>query len=170
MAFLHHMGETIARGGIVVGAILALSVILYARCFGLLIHLFRARRHLRREYAANPDNLPHLRLLQEDLQETFERQRAVLAAMIAAAPLLGLLGTVIGMIDTFRHLASRETHDAMAGLSGGISEALIATAAGLSVAIPAVLLLYLAHRELQKGFQTFAQLEHRALAASPHHV
>src|SRR5690606_846689 len=103
---------------------------------------------------------------QDDLQDTFQRQRGAIAAMIAAAPLLGLLGTVTGMISTFSHLASRVGQTAMEGLAGGISEALIATMAGLAVAIPGVLLLYLAYRELQKGFQLLVHLEHRLLEGS----
>jgi biopolymer transport protein ExbB/TolQ len=163
--FLHSVVNTVDKGGPVVIAILVLSVILYTRTFGLLIHLAQARKQMLRDYAAHPSALQHLRILQDDLHETFQRQRAVLAAMIAAAPLLGLLGTVTGMIQTFRHLASGGGTQMMGGLADGISEALIATAAGLSVAIPAVLLLYFAHRELQRGFQTFAQLEHQSLEA-----
>ena len=81
--------------------------------------------------------------------------------MIAAAPLLGLLGTVAGMIRTFEHLASRGARS-VEGLATGISEALLNTEAGLAVAIPAMLLLYAAHRLLQKGLRDIVQLEARA--------
>ena len=57
------------------------------------------------------------------------------------APLLGLLGTVLGMIDAFQTLqASGATADP-ADLAGGIWEALLTTAAGMSVAIPAAMAL-----------------------------
>lgn len=157
--------EPLRHGGPVVIAILGLSVILYTRCFGLLLHLREARRRLVREYVPGPNVIARLRILQDELQETFQRQRAVLGAMIAAAPLLGLLGTVTGMISTFENLSSRDGQKSMEGLADGISKALVATEAGLSVAIPAVLLVYFAHRQMQKGLQTFAQLEHRALEA-----
>jgi biopolymer transport protein ExbB/TolQ len=147
----------------VIRSILILSVLLYARCFTLLLHLYQARRHMTREHEANPRGLEHLRILQDDLQDIFERQRVVIGAMIAAAPLLGLLGTVAGMINTFSFLASRVGQSAMDGLAQGISEALIATMAGLAVAIPGVLLLYVAYRQLQLGFNTFAQYEHQIL-------
>jgi len=60
-----------------------------------------------------------------------------LEAIAGVAPLLGLLGTVIGMIRVFRVIALVGVGNANA-LSGGISQALITTAAGLSVAIPAL--------------------------------
>jgi len=56
----------------------------------------------------------------------------------AVSPLLGLLGTVTGMINTFNMIKIFGTGDAKT-LSGGISEALITTEFGLIVAIPAVL-------------------------------
>ena len=59
----------------------------------------------------------------------------------ALSPLLGLLGTVFGMIEAFKRLESAGTAVDPAILSGGIWEALITTAMGLSVAIPAVFVL-----------------------------
>lgn len=57
------------------------------------------------------------------------------------APLLGLLGTVLGMIDVFSQLAASGGAADPAMLSGGIWEALLTTAIGLIVAVPAVLML-----------------------------
>ena len=68
-----------------------------------------------------------------------ERFLPFIALTAAAAPLLGLLGTVTGMIETFNLITIFGTGDAKS-LSGGISEALITTALGLCVAIPALLL------------------------------
>ena len=59
------------------------------------------------------------------------------------APLLGLLGTVLGMIDAFRQLEGAGSQVDPALLSGGIWEALMTTAVGLAVAIPAVIALNL---------------------------
>ena len=58
-----------------------------------------------------------------------------MAALVAAAPLLGLLGTVIGMMDTFHATATASATDASA-LASGIGKALITTQAGLAAAIP----------------------------------
>lgn len=61
-----------------------------------------------------------------------------LGTIAVVTPLLGLLGTVIGMIDVFTVLMTEGTGNAGV-LAGGISKALITTAAGLSVAIPALI-------------------------------
>lgn len=68
-----------------------------------------------------------------------ERYLNTLGTIAAVTPLLGLLGTVIGMIKVFTAITSRGVGDAQA-LAGGISEALLTTAAGLSVAIPTLIL------------------------------
>jgi biopolymer transport protein ExbB len=68
-----------------------------------------------------------------------ERYLPFIALVAAAAPLLGLLGTVVGMIDTFRLITLFGTGDA-APLAGGIAKALVTTELGLLVAIPALVL------------------------------
>lgn len=70
-----------------------------------------------------------------------ERYLNTLGTIAAITPLLGLLGTVLGMIEVFTQIMIEGTGNADA-LAGGISQALITTAAGLSVAIPA----YMFHR------------------------
>jgi len=71
--------------------------------------------------------------------EIHEMQRLLssLGTIAAITPLLGLLGTVIGMIKVFNAIVLQGTGDASV-LAGGISEALITTATGLCVAIPAL--------------------------------
>ncbi len=66
----------------------------------------------------------------------------VLEATSQIAPLLGLFGTVLGMMSAFQALQSAGAEADPAALAGGIWVALITTAAGLAVAIPAGLLLY----------------------------
>lgn len=78
-----------------------------------------------------------------------ERFLGTLAVSASAAPLLGLLGTVTGMIHTFRLITVFGSGDARL-LSSGISEALITTEVGLVIAIPALLShAYLARRVRQ---------------------
>jgi biopolymer transport protein ExbB len=72
-----------------------------------------------------------------------------LGTIAGVAPLLGLLGTVTGIIKAFNAIYSGGLGDPRA-LSGGISEALLTTAAGLCVAIPA----YVAHRYLRGRVDT----------------
>jgi len=75
-----------------------------------------------------------------------ERGLSALAVLGAVAPLLGLLGTVTGMINTFRVITLFGTGDPKL-MSGGISEALVTTELGLAVAIPIMLLhTYLSRR------------------------
>lgn len=149
----------VRQGGPVMIPIIGLSVILYARCFSLLLFLYQSQRRLGSALPASGANLPHIRNLQNDLQEAYQRQKFPIAAMIAAAPLLGLLGTVTGMIGTFESLARWGGQKSMEGLAKGISEVLVCTESGLAVAIPAVMLLYYAHRLSQKGLQSLARLE-----------
>jgi biopolymer transport protein ExbB len=66
-----------------------------------------------------------------------ERYLNTLGTVAAITPLIGLLGTVIGMIKVFTAIQLEGTGNA-AVLAGGISEALITTAAGLTVAIPSL--------------------------------
>lgn len=68
-----------------------------------------------------------------------ERYLNTLGTIASVAPLLGLLGTVFGMIDIFGVIMEAGTGNA-AVLAGGISKALITTASGLSVAIPTLML------------------------------
>lgn len=67
-----------------------------------------------------------------------ERFIGALGTIASVSPLLGLLGTVVGMIRTFNAIQTEGVGDP-AALGGGIAEALITTAAGLTVAIPALL-------------------------------
>ena len=67
-----------------------------------------------------------------------QRYLTSLGIIASIAPLLGLLGTVVGMIEVFTALMIEGAGNAKA-LAGGIGEALITTAAGLSVAIPALM-------------------------------
>lgn len=66
-----------------------------------------------------------------------ERFLSPLGTIAAITPLIGLLGTVVGMIEVFAVIVSADGTSRTAELAGGISRALVTTAAGLTVAIPA---------------------------------
>lgn len=70
--------------------------------------------------------------------EHYERFISILGSIAAVGPLLGLLGTIFGMIDTF-HIISSAGAGNPKMMASGISEALVSTATGLTVAIPALL-------------------------------
>lgn len=96
--------------------------------------------------AAGLQNMRHSReVMKEAIEESgrsvvlrLERFLNTLGTIAAITPLLGLLGTVFGMIQVFSAITSAGVGDPNA-LAGGISKALITTAAGLSVGIPALM-------------------------------
>lgn len=155
--------ELIDNGGPVIFVIIGLSVLLYGRCFELLLYLFRVERSLRRGPPATLSNVEAIRGARWELEEGFQQHRLPIGAMIAAAPLLGLLGTVTGMIRSFGSLAGYGSQRSMENLAQGISEVLVDTESGLAVAIPALLLTYYGHRLLQKSILRLGELETTAL-------
>jgi biopolymer transport protein ExbB len=78
-----------------------------------------------------------------------ERFVATLSVLAAIAPLLGLLGTVTGMIETFQVITLFGTGDPKL-MSGGISEALVTTEVGLIVAVPIILVHHFLERRIDK--------------------
>lgn len=67
----------------------------------------------------------------------YERRLSILATLASNAPYIGLFGTVLGIVRAFKDL-SKDIANASTGVMAGIAEALVATAVGLLVAIPAV--------------------------------
>ncbi len=110
------------------------------------IQSLRVSSPLGRLLAAGLVNLNHEReVMKESIEEVgrhvvheLERYLNTLGTIAAITPLLGLLGTVIGMIKVFAAITTQGVGDPGV-LAGGISEALITTAAGLSVAIPTLM-------------------------------
>jgi biopolymer transport protein ExbB len=86
------------------------------------------------------DNLDRivLRSITEKNRRQLRKKLAFIAVLAGVAPLLGLLGTVLGMIQTFEVIAIFGTSNAKA-MAGGISVALVTTQSGLVVAIPGLL-------------------------------
>lgn len=95
-----------------------------------------------------------------EVQPRLERLLPFIAVTAATAPLMGLLGTVTGMINTFKLITIFGTGDAKQ-LSSGISEALVTTEFGLIVAIPALIMHALLNRRAQG---VMANMERMAVA------
>ncbi len=156
------LAERTAQGGVVGYVIIALGII------GLLIALVRwiylttvgakIRGQLKKETAAENNPLGRILKVYEDntdadtetlelkLDEAILREvpkletwQGAIKVIAAVAPLLGLLGTVTGMIATFQAITLFGTGDPKL-MAGGISQALVTTVLGLTVAIPLVLL------------------------------
>lgn len=104
--------------------------------------------------------------MKESIQEagrhailSLEKYLNTLGTIALITPLLGLLGTVLGMIDVFTVITVQGTGDANA-LASGISEALITTASGLTVAIPALMF----HRHYERRVEELVtEMEQEAL-------
>ncbi|MGK5093802.1 MotA/TolQ/ExbB proton channel family protein [Deltaproteobacteria bacterium TL4] len=77
-----------------------------------------------------------------------ERGLVILEVIVGVAPLLGLLGTALGMIEVFNKI-SLEGAERAQGLSQGISQALITTVVGLSIGIPALIAFNLFSRKIE---------------------
>ncbi|MCG8435411.1 MAG: MotA/TolQ/ExbB proton channel family protein [Gammaproteobacteria bacterium] len=156
------LGERIDQGGIIGYITLSLGAIGLLVGFMRLIYLFGAGRKIKAQINTgkpNPDNALgrilgvyadnkgddietlELKLDEAILKETpeLEKWQGWIKILAAVAPLMGLLGTVTGMIVTFQAITLFGTGDPKL-MAGGISQALVTTVEGLTVAIPLVLL------------------------------
>lgn len=101
------------------------------------------QRVLNRGMKLYKQNLPDLRkhlddAFSEEIKD-IKKYRVIITTIVLTAPLLGLLGTVSGMIETFDSLADMALFSQSGGIAGGISQALITTQMGLAVAIPGLI-------------------------------
>jgi biopolymer transport protein ExbB len=114
--------------------------------------VFVARRH--------PHELRHV------LDEAFfgyyeeaKRGRVLIMGIVSIAPLIGLLGTVTGMIETFDSLGDMTLFAQSGGIAGGISQALFSTQLGLCVAIPGVIVGRLLDRRQRRIEEELDQIK-----------
>jgi biopolymer transport protein ExbB len=157
-----NLGERIAQGGVVGYLILLLAGFAYALAAYRFVELTRVGQRIRNQLQSperrldnplgrvlvrldqattNEDEVLYL-TVEEALageQAQLERTLPFLKLVAAIAPMLGLLGTVTGMIKTFQAIALHGSGDPKL-MSGGISEALVTTVEGLVTAIPILLL------------------------------
>ncbi len=116
------------------------------------------------DFVTGANSLKQASVLFEELRTAeiapFERDLRVMKICVSAAPLMGLLGTVTGMLATFGALASGSGGEKTMGLvAGGISEALITTETGLIVALPGLFFQYQLSRKLERYKVFLAHLE-----------
>lgn len=120
--------------------------------------LYHIAKHA--ETSAQRDDELFSQLQQDKIK--LEKYNGTIAVTAAVAPLLGLLGTVSGMIETFRMMTAFGASDPEV-ISGGIAKALVTTELGLVVAIPALILNAVLSR---KSRQYYDELESFALVLS----
>ncbi len=142
--------QTVQEGGAVMIALVVLSLILYRSAFGTLF--FVRGFSVNRIKESLEDGASDLELeiaysqSKREFSDLVSRQISYIGMLAAAAPLLGLLGTVIGMLNTFESLSQR-VQETTSQVSSGVRFALVTTQAGLIVAIPAIFLIQWIKRE-----------------------
>lgn len=99
----------------------------------------------------------------EEAIRSLDRRVEWLALASRVAPLMGLLGTIVGIIVTFSHMSEARGGVDMSSLAEGIWQALIATAIGLCIAIPSVLAHHGFHRREESVAFALNRLANRAL-------
>ncbi len=123
--------------------------------------LLRVLGHMKQSGLSFEDSLS-IGITQEKLD--LERRTAILGTLGNNAPYIGLLGTVLGIIHAF-HSLSQQIQGGPSVIMAGISEALVATALGLFIAIPAVVAYNYFSRSIRK-ILVHAENMTRALAPS----
>lgn len=93
------------------------------------------------------------------LKSEIRQFSTMVKTVVIISPLLGLLGTVIGMIETFDSLAAMALFTQSGGIAGGISQALISTQIGLAVAIPGLLIHSIQTKKQQQIERDLSQIK-----------
>ena len=94
------------------------------------------------------------------------QHKKLVRSLVAVAPLLGLLGTVDGMIETFDSLSDMELFSQSGGIAGGISKALFTTQMGLAISIPGLLIGQMIERKERNICRKMDQIRDLACAKS----
>ncbi|HET7314944.1 MotA/TolQ/ExbB proton channel family protein [Salinisphaera sp.] len=116
-----------------------------------------------------PEHLMREEIMQygADILERLRSHLRVLEVIASLAPLLGLFGTVLGMIEAFRALEAAGNQVNPALLSGGIWQALLTTAVGLGVAMPVMVALNWLERLVDRQAQEMDSIVTRILIIDP---
>jgi len=179
-------------GGWVMIPLFTLAVILYGQAFQLLLYVRRVSLgsdHESRwaDWVRAPERAEGrvadiLRYTQHDVstvqqvRDRFEEIRLALVALVerrtkfvntlvSGAPLLGLLGTVLGMLQTFLGISSSSGQETAGVIAAGISEALVTTQTGLTIALPGLFLVMVIQRQRHKLEAQLARLESLTLSS-----
>jgi biopolymer transport protein ExbB len=184
-ALLTEMWHTWSNGGLVMAAMALLAVGIYAIAFQLLMKLnykglTRASDTVLRTWVVQPAQAPQrvrelVRYTQDEVHSVrdiegrfreveatqvteLDRRITFLNVLVISAPLFGLLGTVLGMLLTFKAIGvgGSSTSEVIAK---GISEALVATQTGMMVAIPGLIMATIAKRRRHEYVAFLARLE-----------
>lgn len=103
-----------------------------------------------------------------NLLSAIDRRLLVVNTLVAAAPLAGLLGTVMGMLTMFNGLAQGGGAAAMTRVAGGMKEALITTQTGLTIALPGLFIALIVKSKRDRISAALTKLESQILCARFH--
>jgi biopolymer transport protein ExbB len=101
------------------------------------------------------------------IEKELDSGRIAIRTVVSAAPLTGLLGTVIGMIETFDSIGDMALFAQSGGIAGGISQALFTTQMGLAVAVPGIVLGRMLDRRQSRVEQELEQIKGWLSAGTP---
>jgi biopolymer transport protein ExbB len=173
-------------GGWVMIPLFLLATLLYAQAFQLILYLRRTNLDAKHEaqwweWVRSPQKAEGrvaaiIRYTQSDMTSAkqirnrfdeirlslialIDRRAQFVGTLVAAAPLLGLLGTVLGMLQTFYGISTSAGHETADVIAGGISEALVTTETGLVIALPGLFLVMMIQRRRHNLEAKLARLE-----------
>jgi biopolymer transport protein ExbB len=160
MSLLELIVSKVNSGGAIMWLLLALSAVLWG-----LINRYQSLLSLNNEDGYLKEISMYLNsVVSKDRTEietiVYEKitvDERLIKAMIAVAPLMGLLGTVGGMIETFASLGTMSMFKSGGGIAGGISQALLTTQLGLIVAVPALLYLKVLEKKRSQLMSVFKE-------------
>ena len=141
--WLPWLGDLLSLGGNILGLILFMAFLLWSLLLERYHYLFRVYpEHLRRAIAIWNERdehsswfaVCHRELLSHRIGRELNRNFSLISTIIKVCPLLGLLGTVAGMLEVFDALASTGSNNPRS-MAAGVSKATLSTLAGLVVAI-----------------------------------
>ena len=133
------------QGGPVVLILFFISIYLFVLIFAKFKHLFFDMHHIQDEYKQNLANIKNddlyllnITSLKSDYKNTVKKDFYIIQTLIALCPILGLLGTVTGMIEVFDVVSFFGTGNARA-LASGITKATLPTMTGMAISIVGLL-------------------------------
>ena len=183
---LQKIFEIWLSGGWVMVPLFLLSFLLYTQAFRLALSIMDTKLPGNEEFAwrewvlepekakgkikeiicytqENTQSIEYVRMRFDEIRitqlATIQQQLKFVKCLVAAAPLLGLLGTVLGMLQTFLGISTSGGVETAAVVASGISEALVTTETGLTIALPALFMVMFIQRQTHQEEAKLARLE-----------
>lgn len=160
---LSRLWHTVLSGGPIMFPLAVLALLLYRKSIGLLCYVsrFKLQTELKRVTPSlDRELIVAFRLKFKNL---ISNQLKYANVLIVAAPLMGLLGTVIGMLDTFKGIGASSTLDTTQAVADGVKVALITTQTGLMISIVGIFFTQLVSRKVGNIEAEFAEIEMQTL-------